>query len=394
MRRLVRNAMLSAGRDDRGAVGVIVGVLIGGGVLLGMGALVIDVGQIYHERAQLQTGAEAGALAVARACASGSDDCSDSTASDGTAGTYANANAKDDKSAVDLVCGVDDEGVLSSCPPSTDAMTDCPDAPDSDVQYVDVHTSVRNANDSTLLPPSLSRTLAGNEDYPGTGIGACARVAWGGPAGMDTVAMTISYCEWNQATASGTKFAPPPPYPPNPLPDPSVDQQLKLHTTVEDTGCPGGGSGYDAPGAFGWVDDDDGDCQAFVDGDTYEANTGVSAGNSCKDLLKAAWENRTLLYIPVYKWVEGTGTNATYALEGFAAFVVTGLHLPGLHRDDWLNPALNCSDKAPKEEKGKPPPTESESDKCINGYFTKPLGPAPGEVGGPDLGVTVIQMTG
>ena len=50
--------------DDRGVVGVLVGLLLGT-VLLGVGALVIDVGQLYQERAQLQSGAGAAALAVA-----------------------------------------------------------------------------------------------------------------------------------------------------------------------------------------------------------------------------------------------------------------------------------------------------------------------------------------
>ena len=53
-------------RDERGAVGVLVAVLLAGGVLLGLGAMVIDVGQLYQERAQLQNGADAAAVAVAK----------------------------------------------------------------------------------------------------------------------------------------------------------------------------------------------------------------------------------------------------------------------------------------------------------------------------------------
>ena len=43
-----------AGRD-RGAVSMIVGVLLAGGVLLGMTALVVDIGQLYAEREELQS---------------------------------------------------------------------------------------------------------------------------------------------------------------------------------------------------------------------------------------------------------------------------------------------------------------------------------------------------
>ncbi len=105
--------------DQRGAVAVLVAVLIGGGVLTGMGALVIGVGQLYAERAQLQNGADAAALAVARSCATG-------TCTPGSAGAFANANAKDGVAAVNLVCG---SGSLGNCPPSTSKMTNCPPPP-------------------------------------------------------------------------------------------------------------------------------------------------------------------------------------------------------------------------------------------------------------------------
>ena len=58
-------------RDERGAIGVLVAIFIGAGVLTGMGALVIDVGQLYQERAELQNGADAAALGVAKSCALG-----------------------------------------------------------------------------------------------------------------------------------------------------------------------------------------------------------------------------------------------------------------------------------------------------------------------------------
>ena len=83
---LARPLLRLLGRDERGGVAVLVAVLISGGVLLGIGALVIDVGQIYQNRAELQSGAEAGALAVARSCIT-------STCAPGAAGQYANSNA-------------------------------------------------------------------------------------------------------------------------------------------------------------------------------------------------------------------------------------------------------------------------------------------------------------
>ena len=58
--------------------------------------------------------------------------------------------------------------------------------------------------------------------------------------------------------------------------------------------------------------------------------------------------------------------------------MVTGYHLPGFTTPDWLNPANNC--------KG--------SDKCINGYFTEGLIPSTGSVGGPNLGASIIVLSG
>ena len=62
-------------RDDGGAVATVVAILLAGGVLLGFLALVVDVGQIYVEREELQTGADAAVLAVAKACATAAPAC-------------------------------------------------------------------------------------------------------------------------------------------------------------------------------------------------------------------------------------------------------------------------------------------------------------------------------
>jgi hypothetical protein len=226
-----------------------------------------------------------------------------------------------------------------------------------------------------LLPPVFARTLLGNSGYSGTNVKACAQAEWGPPKTASTVAFTISACEWDKATNQGASFAPPPPYPPNPAS--SFDRVLKLHTTTSGS-CPSEPSGADGPGAFGWTDDQTGTCSVDITNNTFSADTGVSAGNSCKQALSTAQASRALVYIPIYTSLTGTGTNATYTLKGFAAFVVTGYHLPGFTASDWLNPANDC--------KG--------SDKCINGYFTQGLIPSTGSVGGPNLGASIIVLSG
>src|SRR6266704_615800 len=317
MRGLARPTLRLLGRDDRGAVGVLVAILMGGGVLLGMGAVVVDVGQLYSERAQLQNGADAGALAVAKTCARGS--CSAAVAPQ-----YANKNSADGTSNVDLVCGT---GTLGACPASTGKIYDCP------------------------APP---------------------------PIAASGVAMTFSACEWDQATNNGTLFAPPPPYPPNPLPSPSFDRVLKLHTTSTNGGCPTEPAGADGPGLFGWTDDPNGNCTTPIINGTFGGSTGTSISQPCQQIISADQQNKTLIFMPVYVSVTSPGNTAVYTLKGFAAFVITGYHLPGFRASDWLNPANDCTG----------------SDKCINGYFTQGLVPNPGTIGGPNLGAEVIQLTG
>jgi Flp pilus assembly protein TadG len=362
VRRLLR-------RDDRGAVGVLVGVLLGGGALLGIGAIVLDVGMLYVERAELQNGADAGALGVARTCALGACDPD-------VAPTYADANAnRDGVSGVPLVCGVDSGGGLGGCPASTGAMVDCPTAPGSG-NYVDVHTATEETGGATLLPPVLARALLGNGAYDGTTVNACARASWGAPATAGTFALTVSYCEWLESTGAGASFAPQPPYPP--LPSSSFHTSLTLHNpSAPDTACPSGPAGSDGPGQFGWTTNDS-NCSTVVTSGTYSADPGASSGSDCKAGLLAAWTSRTPVLIPIYRSSSGTGSGGTYVLEGFAAFVVTGYRVPGVTQADWLVAGSTCG--APLI--------------CVNGFFTQALVPGGGTIGGPNLGATIIALTG
>ena len=115
-----------------------------------------------------------------------------------------------------------------------------------------------------------------------------------------------------------------------------------------------------------------------ISNNNYGGNTGTSVSQDCKTALQNDQVNKTLIFIPVYTKVTGTGTNAVFTLKGFAAFVITGYHLPGFAASDWLNPKNDC--------KG--------SDFCINGFFTQGLIPSAGSVGGPNLGASIIVLSG
>jgi len=371
---LARRLLGLARSNEQGAIGVLIAVLMAGGVLIGMGALVVDVGQIYQERAELQNGADAAALGVAKSCALGA-------CAPGVASGLADANASKltrGTAAVGQVCG---SGNLGACPPSAGAPTNCPPPP-TGVNYVEVSTSTRTAGGSTLLPPVFARTLLGNSGYQGSNVVACAQAEWGAPVAATTVAVTISACAWDQATQQGTFFPPGPPYPPDPAPSPAADQVITLNAGPGGGGCATEPAGADGPG-FAWVAHPRGNCTVPISGLSFQGRPQLSVSFSCELVLENAQQSQASILVPVYVASSGAPGNPTYTLKGFAEFVVTGYNLPGFNGStvdapDWLNPANNCQG----------------SDYCLNGYFVQGVIPYTGNIGGTSLGVSVISLTG
>jgi Flp pilus assembly protein TadG len=361
---LIRLVRLRLRQDERGVIGVLVAVLIGGGVLTGMGALVVDVGQLYQERAELQNGADAAAIGVAKSCALG-------TCAPGVATQLADANASSltgGTAGVSLVCG---SGGLGACPPSTGQLTSCPSPPSAGTNYVEVFTSTETGSGSTLLPPAFATSLLGNSSYQGSTVRACAQAEWGAPVTATADAFTISACEWDQATQQGSLFAPVPPYPPDPLPAQTADEVLN-QPAGNGTGCATEPGGADASGTFGWAADQGGNCTLPVSG-SFPAAVGPDA--ACEQVLQNAQQTRTPILVPVYV----TANAGAYTLQGFADFVVTGYNLPGFVASDWLNPGNSlCLGAA----------------SCVNGYFVQGVIPATGSITGTNLGVSVIDLTG
>ena len=368
-------------RDDRGVVAVFVAFVMLG--LLCLGAIVVDFGQLYAERRQLQNGADAAALSVVLDCGR-SVGCAPTIMDD--ARQKASQNANDGAASVaspsgPAVCGAG--GGLSPCTPVSGLGDwDCRPITSSalSANYVQVRTLTRTNGGATLLPPSFARMLPGMGAYAGSAVRACARASWGGPSSLTTgISVAISSCEWDQATSNGSVFAPAPPYPPNP--PVSYERVLKLHTTVSSTapGC----SGTDRPGAFGWLNDDNGDCSANVNmsSNTVGTDPGANISHVCQtEFTKAMSAPYPVMYIPVYNTAVASGNNTTYTIRGFAAFVVTGTRLPSFNNPSWLYPSN--------------PARCTGSEKCIYGFFTQGLVPTAGIIGGPSMGVTVVQMSG
>jgi hypothetical protein len=351
--------------DDRGVFGVLIGMLLASGVLLGMAALTIDVGTLYQERAELQNGADAGSLAVAKSCVAGT------TCTPGTAATYANRNAKDGVSAVTMVCGRDLKGVLPSCPASSGTMVDCPSAPSAGTNYVDVHTATRTAGGSSLLPPVFARALAGNASYQGSTVLACARAMWG-PAlqSANSLAMTLSVCAWTKATGGS---------PPNF----GTDVRIFVRDAPNAPTC----AGLSAPGEFGWLNDIGG-CTAAIDltqnGYATGSDPGKNISKACQDALTSYVANQTPIFIPIFDTTTGTGNGATYHLVGLAAFILTGYAN--------MNP---LKDAIPAKFTKADCPNGGTTPSCIFGHFTQALIPVSTTVGGGTyFGAAAIKLAG
>jgi Flp pilus assembly protein TadG len=357
-------------RDDRGAIGMLVAVLISGGVLLGIGVLVEDTGQLYQNRAELQNGADAAALGVARSCALGT--CTPSVAT-----SYADANASKltgNLAGVDLVCG---SGSLGGCPASSGAMTDCPASP-TGLSFVDVHTSTRTPN-GTLLPPVFARTLPGNSNYQGTNVKACAQAEWGPAEQSNSLAFAVSWCEWNRLGANpfGTEVA------------------IIAHGNANPCTGP---SGQQLAGGFGWLAGSN--CTASLNLSnppliTAENKPGKSLPAGCVTAIKN--DLNTVVFLPVFNNYTLTGNNGTFYLVGLVAFYLNGwINMPSGLPDAYppQYPAKQqaqafCAAQAVKGSGG------GSNDTCLFGYFTHALVPVGSVIGpGPGFGADVIKLSG
>lgn len=332
--------------DDRGVVLVWVATTLT--VLLGMGALVLDVGALYQERRELQNGADAAALAVAKDCAAG--DCLDEMS---TAGHFADENANDGASDVALVCG---EGPgLIACP-------DPPPEAEGTSGWVRVDTTTLEPGGGTqidyLLAPVLDAANVGKT------VSASAVAAWGPAGGATTIPLIFSECEYIEA--GGNVRADPPVFPEDEI-------TIYLHSSEQAGFCGAGPAGAELPGGFGWLANDD--CEVTITADdTVGVDTGNDVPNGCDP---ATWQDAVVV-IPIFDSASGTGAGGEYHIAGFVGFHVTGYRFPG---ERW--PAgFDC------------PEAPGGSGACISGYFTEITIPDGGFGGGTDYGAHIVKMIG
>ena len=265
-------------------MGVVVALLMV--PLLGFAAIAIDVAAMYAERQQLQSGADAGALAIAQDCGRGA--C---TATARTAQAFAASNLSNASSTATVTA-------LSS-----------------------TQVTVRNSG----IKQHLFAPVLGIDT---TAIAASATADWGSPTGGTAVLpLALSWCEWQAQTGGG-------------LPSGTTSRVI-LFPEKADTGCTGP-SGTPVPSGFGWLDTDAGSCQttSFI-ADRVGSSTGDAPSKGCRPADFVAWQGKTVI-LPVFDDSGGSGSQAWYQVYGYAAFTITGYYFAGQY--NWGSP---CAGRRP-----------------------------------------------
>lgn len=276
MRRLTRLL-----RQERGATAVMFAILLV--PLMGAAAIAVDVGALYAERAQLQNGADAAALAVAADCA-GSTGCG---ASGMIAGDFADWNALDDAAAT-----------LTPVFPTDHTVT--------------VTSYTQNPDGSTAIRHPFAAVIGITE----TTVYAEATAEWGNPSAGGVLPLALAYCEFAE-----------------------VAQGVRVTIQYDENKPCQGPEGQPIPGGFGWLDQIPGECEAWVDIDTafVGSDPGLDPPKNCEDEF-ATLEGSTVL-IPIYDGSNGkNGQKGDFHILSFAAFTVTGWKFTGNGNSIMNNP--------------------------------------------------------
>ncbi|WP_415854597.1 pilus assembly protein TadG-related protein [Sinomonas sp. G460-2] len=287
MRRLIETNDGALHRE-RGAVAVVTALLLT--VLLAVGALAVDGGMLYAKRAQLQSGADAAAIAVAQKCAKSLTDPQCSATS-----TLATSLAQSNMQA--------NQAGIASLTINTTAQT---------------VTATTQPLQPGMQPGSVSLFLAQTLGITSATLGAAASAAWGSPStGLAAFPLTFSVCQVQGQINGGA-------------------QLLQDHGVGANASCNYGPSGQFVPGGFGWLVQNPGQCGATIN--VAQSEAGSSPGNSGPSNCEAVYQQwitalqngqQAIVLLPIFTAVNGTGSSAVYTLAGFAAYSVIGWKFSG-----------------------------------------------------------------
>jgi Putative Flp pilus-assembly TadE/G-like len=329
---------------EKGAAAIIVAMLMV--AVLACAAIAVDVGAMYAEKAQIQNGADATALAIAGDCAKGLN-CTTAMADPGN--RLADANANDSST-----------GVFSVTQPHANTVR--------------VETNAREAGSGSNHFSLFFAKVMGIDTAT---IRATAAASWGPPSAGATLPWTVSECVYKQylspsqlAQLSSTGNFSGDPIPTHIL--------LRYDENAPTVGGCAAQNGYQ-PGGFGWLETDTG-CTTDID---LTLSVSGQPGNhfpnaaACDALLDTLLDEPAL--IPLFNSATGNGNNAVYSLVGFAAFKVTGYKFSGsVAVNDSLAPSCtgNC--------------------RGLQGYFVRFVSIQEGMTlssGGPNYGGTVVELS-
>lgn len=342
--------------DQTGGVAAIVTICLA--VVFGMGALVVDVGNLYWERRQLQTGAEAAALAAAQDYAEGND-----ASALATARGYASANNTRD-------ARIEDDGFVPDLAASTVTVT--------------AQTGDHDA------PGTLTAFLASVIGIDAYATAATAVASWEAAGSLGTFPLIISACEYNADPDAGAVTTTYPPDHPNPDGELASDKVVFHQGTGGDDDPCNAQAGQDLdgdgflPAGFGWLVSD-ADCEVITTVVGAEEEKWVEkdpgANPECDEVELAPLVG-TVVQIPVFNdfcrpsqdlGCPNYSNNDKYRIHTYASFYLRGFKLSG--------------------GSGVGVHTCSGSERCIYGYFTESVA-LDGDGGGPNGGVIVVKLIG
>ncbi|MDJ0456116.1 pilus assembly protein [Arthrobacter sp. NQ7] len=312
--------------------------------LLGMSAFAIDVATMYSEHAQLQNGADASALAIAKQCSKSPTACAANQSA--AAAGYANGNALDAHS-----------NVLSA-------------VADATAGTIDVTLQAQEPDGSNHFSLQFAKAIG----ISTTDIQASASAKWGYPSSGKGFPLAFSQSCWNLGPAT-----------------PTGGDVQKITWKPGTPSCTNA-SGLTIPGGWGWLDDASTDpCTAVTSvGNFTTSNPGNNPPTTCETILQG-WKNTLLaggtvkVTFPIFDTASGTGNTGVFHIVGYATFSIWGWHFgnssgPYEFRDSATDPGMNASLAC-----------SGGNDRCIIGQFVE-YTTSTGGSGGSDFGTDSVSL--
>jgi hypothetical protein len=327
--------------DEQGAVAIMVALLMV--ALVGFGALAVDIGHVAAEKAQLQNGADASALAIASNCAKFPGTCTASGIPLAEQYTPANSN---DASAVPQ----------SVTFPAADTVT------------------VVTSTPAGGLPLSLARVLG----ITSADVTASATAIWGYPTNGSGFPLALSNSCFDLASASESgdlqKF--------------SYKPGNGKNAPTTDMKCTKNASGQSVSGGWGWLSES-APCEATSGIDqSIPSDPGNDPGD-CKPILDQWIADLTAgkeveVQFPVFDYAAYQGNSASYHILGYATLRIYAWQFSGTGN----SPFTYMPSSLPANMKCQG------SERCVVGRFVKfeETDPTAG-TGGTDYGTTVVRLS-